>query len=127
MCDEKLQKVFKRKSMNMMKMNKLLSEHVKRVDQIVGGGQKEDEEDEGERPAKKRKTNTGKAKATTSKAKKGGKAKAKKGGGGFAAECQLSAPLQALLGKPTMARTAVVKELWVYIKAHNLQNPKDKR
>lgn len=49
---------------------------------------------------------------------------------GFAKPALLSDELCSFLGKPAgteMARTEVTKELNKYIKAHNLQNPKDKR
>ena len=39
----------------------------------------------------------------------------------------LSAELEAVVGKGPMPRSEVVKELWAYIKKHNLQNPKNKR
>lgn len=39
----------------------------------------------------------------------------------------LSAELEAVVGKGPMPRTEVVKQLWVYIKKHNLQNPTNKR
>jgi len=39
----------------------------------------------------------------------------------------LSADLEAVVGKGPMARSEVVKALWVYIKANNLQDAKDKR
>ena len=39
----------------------------------------------------------------------------------------LSPELQAVVGAGPMPRTEVVKQLWVYIKAHNLQNPSNKR
>ena len=39
----------------------------------------------------------------------------------------LSADLEAVVGKGPMARGQVVKKLWEYIKANNLQNPKNKR
>lgn len=38
-----------------------------------------------------------------------------------------SAELAAVIGTTPMARTEVVKELWVYIKKHDLQNPANKR
>ena len=38
-----------------------------------------------------------------------------------------SAELAAVIGSTPMARTEVVKELWVYIKKHDLQNPANKR
>jgi upstream activation factor subunit UAF30 len=39
----------------------------------------------------------------------------------------LSPELQAVVGAGPMPRTEVVKQLWVYIKKHNLQNPQNKR
>lgn len=39
----------------------------------------------------------------------------------------LSPELEAVVGSGPMPRTEVVKQLWVYIKKHNLQNPKNKR
>ena len=39
----------------------------------------------------------------------------------------LSADLEAVIGKGPMSRGEVVKQIWVYIKQHNLQNPANKR
>lgn len=39
----------------------------------------------------------------------------------------LSAELEAIIGKGPMSRGEVVKKIWVYIKKHDLQNPKNKR
>ena len=39
----------------------------------------------------------------------------------------LSPELEAVVGAGPMPRTEVVKQLWVYIKKHNLQNPANKR
>lgn len=39
----------------------------------------------------------------------------------------LSADLEAVVGKGPLPRTEVVKQLWVYIKKNNLQNPANKR
>lgn len=39
----------------------------------------------------------------------------------------LSADLEAVVGKGPMSRGEVVKKIWEYIKSHNLQNPKNKR
>jgi len=39
----------------------------------------------------------------------------------------LSAELEEVVGKGPMARGQVVKKMWEYIKAHNLQNPSNKR
>lgn len=45
----------------------------------------------------------------------------------FAKPQNLSSELEAVVGKGPMPRTEVVKQLWVYIKKHDLQNPKNKR
>jgi upstream activation factor subunit UAF30 len=39
----------------------------------------------------------------------------------------LSAELEEVVGKGPLPRTEVVKQLWVYIKKNNLQNPANKR
>ncbi len=39
----------------------------------------------------------------------------------------LSADLEAVIGKGPMPRSEVVKQIWVYIKKHDLQNPANKR
>ena len=38
-----------------------------------------------------------------------------------------SAELSAVVGADPLARTEVIKKLWEYIKAHDLQDPKNKR
>jgi upstream activation factor subunit UAF30 len=40
---------------------------------------------------------------------------------------QLSPELAAVTGAKTATRAAVVSKVWEYIKAHNLQNPENKR
>lgn len=39
----------------------------------------------------------------------------------------LSEELEAVVGKGPMSRGEVVKQIWVYIKKHGLQNPANKR
>jgi len=39
----------------------------------------------------------------------------------------LSAELEAVIGKGPLPRGQVVKKIWEYIKMHNLQNPQNKR
>jgi len=54
--------------------------------------------------------------------------KKSRGGGGLKAQKQVSPALAKFLGQgDTMARTAIVKALWDYIRQHNLQNPQNKR
>lgn len=45
----------------------------------------------------------------------------------FMKPMNLSSDLEAVVGKGPMPRSEVVKALWVYIKKHDLQDPKNKR
>ncbi|KAH7369475.1 SWIB/MDM2 domain-containing protein [Plectosphaerella cucumerina] len=56
-----------------------------------------------------------------------GEAPKRKAGGGFQKPFTLSYPLAQLVGEPQLSRPQVVKKLWIYIKGHELQDPKDKR
>ncbi|KDR75714.1 hypothetical protein GALMADRAFT_248365 [Galerina marginata CBS 339.88] len=47
--------------------------------------------------------------------------------GGFGKEFALSEPLAALIQVDKLSRPQVVKQLWVYIKGNELQNPENKR
>ena len=46
---------------------------------------------------------------------------------GFNKHLTPSAELAAIVGPELLPRTDMVKRVWEYIKAHNLQDPKDKR
>lgn len=46
---------------------------------------------------------------------------------GFMAPLTASPALAAVIGDTPMARTAIVKKIWEYIKAHGLQDQKNKR
>ncbi|KAG6889926.1 hypothetical protein C0992_003521 [Termitomyces sp. T32_za158] len=81
----------------------------KRSSEIVDSD--DDGEDNGERKSKKKSTRSG-----------GGGAK-----GGFAKEFILSEPLAAVLRVDKLSRPQVVKQLWVYIKDNELQNPGNRR
>lgn len=59
------------------------------------------------------------------KAKKG--KKGKKGKSAFMKPLHVSEELAVVIGKGPMPRTEVVKALWVYIKKHKLQDPKNRR
>ena len=45
----------------------------------------------------------------------------------FMKPMKISADLAEVVGSGPMPRSGVVKALWVYIKKHNLQDPKNKR
>jgi chromatin remodeling complex protein RSC6 len=51
----------------------------------------------------------------------------KKANSAFMKPMTVSADLAAVVGKGPMPRSEVVKALWVYIKKHDLQDPKNKR
>ena len=74
-------------------------------------------------PAKKAASKKTAAKKTTAKAD-GDKPKAPRK---VANPLTPSAELAAVIGSEPVGRTEVVKKLWDYIKAHKLQDPKDKR
>ena len=65
-------------------------------------------------------------KAAVAKVKKAGKAT---GGarGGITAPVTPSPELADIIGDKKIPRSEVVKKIWDYIKANDLQNPKDKR
>ena len=46
---------------------------------------------------------------------------------GFMQPLTLSPELEAVVGKGPMPRSEVVSKMWIYIKANNLQDSKDKR
>lgn len=51
----------------------------------------------------------------------------KKKASAFMKPMHISEDLAAVVGQGPMPRTEVAKKLWVYIKKHNLQDPKNKR
>ncbi|CAL8462195.1 g1726 [Coccomyxa elongata] len=128
--DDKLKKIFK-PPLDMFSMNKQLSKHVY-VNDSRGDSEaeeaedEEDDDDDDEDPPQKKAPSKRKAGA-----QKGGDAKEPKkkrastnGSGGGSA---LSAPLQEFLGVERLARAQVMKQLWEYIRANNLQDPANKR
>jgi chromatin remodeling complex protein RSC6 len=55
------------------------------------------------------------------------KAAPKKANSAFMKPMTISEELAKVVGKGPMPRSEVVKALWVYIKKHDLQDPKNKR
>ncbi|KAJ7528738.1 hypothetical protein O6H91_15G016800 [Diphasiastrum complanatum] len=51
----------------------------------------------------------------------------KRRAGGLNKGCQLSPELQAVIGESILPRTQVVKQLWVYIRKNNLQDPENRK
>ena len=78
--------------------------------------------------ATKRKTTTTKRKvASKPKVKKASSKSATRKNSAFMKALSLSKDLEAVVGKGPLPRTEVVKKLWVYIKKHKLQDPKNLR
>ncbi|PPS10840.1 hypothetical protein GOBAR_AA09810 [Gossypium barbadense] len=98
------------------------------------GSDSDDEEEEPER-AKNKKATSKKRESLPWKSSykvdhsslKGVNSEGKRRGGGFNKVSKLSPQLQELLGVPEMARTEVVKQMWVYIREKNLQDPVNKK
>eukprot|EP00250_Pteridium_aquilinum_P004680 c14883_g1_i1 orf=519-1583(-) len=126
LCDDRLQAVFATKSIDMFKMNKLLTKHIWPLDSLGDEGDvktkrpKIESEDEGESKTKRPKVEKREAPE-----KEGGKAK----GGGFTAPLPLSEALVEFFGtgESELSRSEVVKRMWAYIKENKLQDPADKR
>ena len=72
----------------------------------------------------KKKTTKGASKKTTKKGAKSVKKTTKKS---TAPLMQLSPELSAIVGEKELSRGQVTKKVWEYIKAHDLQDPKNKR
>ncbi|KAJ7594969.1 SWIB/MDM2 domain-containing protein [Mycena floridula] len=77
----------------------------------------DDDEEDGDRKAKSK----SKARRQSATPSAGGAR------GGLSKEYILSPPLAALLQADKLSRPQVVKQLWVYIKSHELQNPQNKK
>ncbi|KAL7570738.1 hypothetical protein ACA910_017860 [Epithemia clementina (nom. ined.)] len=124
MLDAALQKVFGVPQFTIFTMNKYVSAHIypfKPVDLTTSSN-----------PYKKRKNPSSGAAASSSKegaAEKAAKtARRKAAAAGTQPPWRLSDELQAVVGgASTLPRPQVVSKIWEYIRAHNLQNPKDKR
>ncbi|KAM5549142.1 upstream activation factor subunit spp27 [Rosa sericea] len=145
-CDESLHAVFRVKSIDMFKMNKVLSKHIwplNREDEPlkkmkkgedsdhsisegdVSNVEEQEVEEEEEEEVKKEKGSNRKRtkKRRSAKVDK----EVKKRGGGFTKLSSLSPELQNITGASELARTEVVKKLWNYIRENNLQDPNNRK
>lgn len=124
LCDEILRDLFKVDSINMFQMNKALAKHIWPLDSDgpVSSAQKE-------KPQKLEREDTDEPKRKEKKQKGGGGGGGGSGTSGFLAPIPLSGALVKFLGtgESALARSAVVKRIWDYIKQNNLQDPSDKR
>ncbi|KAM1242948.1 hypothetical protein ACFX2G_035254 [Malus domestica] len=143
-CDESLHSLFRVNSINMFQMNKVLSKHIwplSREDEPVKQKKKVEESDhsisegdvsnvaeqEEEEEVEVKKVGRRKENKKRRSTKVDKEVKKRGGGGGFTKLCSLSPELQKFTGVSALARTEVVKKLWIYIRENNLQDPKNKR
>ncbi|KAK9053216.1 hypothetical protein SSX86_029848 [Deinandra increscens subsp. villosa] len=85
------------------------------------------EEEEEEEEVEEEGTSNGKSSGSRKRGSKKENKEVKRKGGGFTKLCSLSPQLQKLTGVPELARTEVVKQLWSYIREHDLQDPANRR
>lgn len=135
--DAKLRSVFQRDSVTMFSMNKYVKRHVRKPEDLPPNGWADihrdgvsSDEDTEAKPAKK--------KAAPAKRKKkqpaahddddeNEDAAKPKRANPFNTELALSPELATVVGSDRMSRPQIVKALWNYIHAHELQDPADKR
>ncbi|KAK1587883.1 hypothetical protein Q3G72_017894 [Acer saccharum] len=97
---------------------KVKSEQTDGSDDVVEEGEEEEADDDEEANNGKRSGKKGSKKLNN---------EPKKRGGGFCKLCSLSPQLQEFVGVPELARTEVVKQIWIYIREKQLQDPSNKR
>lgn len=127
LCDDKLRSVFRKDSIDMFEMNKVLSNHILRLE----NGNVVVSEDL-EPKAKRQKPEKKGSEHSESKSKRQKQEKKESGRGknsGFSSPLPLSDALVTFLGtgESQLSRAEVVKRIWGYIKDNNLQDPSDKR
>jgi len=133
--DEALQKAFKVKTMTMFNMNKHMTKLVWPIEEEEEEEEDEDEEDEEEEgeeeeeegKKKARTSKSNRAKSSSRKKKPATSTEVKKGGGGFNKPLRLSDSLADMLGFKELSRGQTTKEIWRYIREHDLQNPNNKK
>lgn len=145
--DRKLREVFQRDSVTMFSINKYLKFHVKKMDdksefELTGCGDSGDDETPRKKSGKSKKRHASSSDDDDSgndsddeqakrKAKK--KKKKQKGDSGssknnaFTKPWVLSEDMAKFMGQRAAGRGAVVKQLWVHIKAQGLQDESNKR
>ncbi|KAK0606229.1 hypothetical protein LWI29_035446 [Acer saccharum] len=97
---------------------KVKSEQTDGSDDVEEEGEEEEADDDEEANNGKRSGKKGSKKLNN---------EPKKRGGGFCKLCSLSPQLQEFVGVPELARTEVVKQIWIYIREKQLQDPSNKR
>ncbi|KNC99556.1 uncharacterized protein SPPG_04945 [Spizellomyces punctatus DAOM BR117] len=126
LVDDALRPVFgSRQRVGMFGMNKILSKHMMKSDEVVGGrtfGSVEDDDDLCDSEVEKVKSPKPRAK----KARKSGNGLARTNNA-FHRPWLLSPELAALLGKSELPRPQVVKGIWDYVKGNDLQDPSNRK
>lgn len=155
-CDDKFQALFKKKKMDMFKMTKILSEHMKSVAELQNGlgsenvddEEESDHDDDSDRKPKKRRITKveqqinarqqQRKNISEQKEKELKKKRVEKKGSSKSTEktkkttafnrpVELSPKLSEFLGYSVVPRTEVPKLMWKYIKEKDLQDPSNKR
>ncbi|XP_076891645.1 upstream activation factor subunit UAF30-like [Bidens hawaiensis] len=89
--------------------------------------QNNNEEDEDEVDVEQQQAGNGKSGGSKKPGSKKENKEVQKKGGGFTKLCSLSPQLQKFTGVSELAITEVVKQLWSYIREHDLQDPANRR
>jgi upstream activation factor subunit UAF30 len=127
-CDGPLAKLFGVKKIALFGIGKHLKKHIRKwVESAVKEEVDSSDEDVAKSP-KKRAAPKGVPEPAAKKAKgKSGDDESKRAPGGFAkTQYALSEAMQHVTGEAQLSRPQVVKKLWEYIKAKELQNPANK-
>lgn len=132
--DDKLRSVFQRDSVTMFSMNKFVKRHVRKPEDLPPNGWAEihrdgvsSDEDVEAKAAKKKASSAKRKKKPSAGEDDDEDSKKVKRSNPFNTELAISPELAAVVGSDRMARPQIVKALWEYIHAHNLQDPSDKR
>lgn len=134
LCDDILKEIFKCNKMTMFKMNKLLTKHIKKAEELQPikqeieeddeEGTDDDEEGESEKPRPKKQKIQKKIKKDKVTTKK----REPNENNAFMKKLKLSPQLSAFLGGiAEESRPQVVKKLWEYIKTNGLQRQDNKQ
>lgn len=118
LCDEALKKIFNVNSIDMFQMNKALTKHIWPLN--AEGPVSPKRSTPKEKPQKRERNGGSKQKGGSS---------GSGSGSGLLAPVQLSEDLAKFIGtgESMLSRSDVVKRMWEYIKANNLQDPSDRR
>ncbi len=133
LLDDTLQQIFKRKKVTMFSMNKYLTPHMKKLEDMVSQDTTIVNKKKKKSPStkKKKSPSTTKSKTKTkpkSKSKTKDKTNDKNPKKKRAPRIfQLSPELATFMKNEKASRGDVLNTIWNHIREHNLQNPKDKR